>query len=159
MKPKQPFGQGQFCFSSPSGMCQTPQQSHGYACILRSRLVVSHTTNGVSETDGRIPHLHFAKRCPGFASTVCTLNLAGAQASGANIDVAGSTLHDCLYTHHIGLPVMIGSTVRVRNTNAKRNALAADFTFCHSWHLLYRLVNSIYSTRYPRKKQAFFSFS
>ena len=61
--------------------------------------------------------------------TVCTLYLAGAEASGANIDVAGRTLDDCLDTLNIGLPCTIGTTVRVRNLNTERNALAADLAF------------------------------
>ena len=82
--------------------------------------------------------------------------LTGAQTSGANINVAGCTLHDCLNALDIGLPGAVGTTVRVRNLNTKADALAANFAFCHSWHLLYRLVNSIYYSRYRKKLQAFF---
>ena len=78
-------------------------------------------------------------------SAVCTLHLTGAEASGANVDVAGRALHDRLDALDIGLPCTVGTTVRVRDLDTKSNALAADFTFCHSWHLLYRLVDSIYS--------------
>ena len=92
-------------------------------------------------------------------SAVCTLYLAGAQASGANIDVAGRTLHDRLDALDIGLPCTIGTTVRVRDLDTKCDALAADFAFCHSWHLLYRLVNKIYCNRNREKNQAFFSDS
>ena len=88
--------------------------------------------------------------------TVCTLYLAGAQASGANINVAGRTLHDRFHALDIGLPSTVGTTVRVRDLNTKRDALAADFAFCHSWHLLYRLVNSIYCNRKLKKKQGVF---
>ena len=91
--------------------------------------------------------------------TVCTLNLAGAQASGANINVAGRTLHNCLDTLDIGLPGTVGTTVRVRNLDTKRDALAADLAFCHSWHLLYRLVNKIHCNRYCEKNQALFADS
>ena len=91
-----------------------------------------------------------------YESTVCTLYLTGAQASGANIDVAGRTLHDCFDTLDIGLPSTVGTTVRVRDLNTKRNALAADFAFCHCSHLLYRLVSNIYFSRYFGKLQAFF---
>ena len=90
-------------------------------------------------------------------SAVCTLYLAGAQASGANIDVAGRTLHDRLDALDIGLPCTVGTTVRVRDLDTKCDALAADFAFCHSWHLLYRLVNKIHFTRKRKKNQVFFS--
>ena len=88
--------------------------------------------------------------------TVCTLYLAGAQASGANIDVAGRTLHDRLDALDIGLPCTVGTTVRVRDLNTKSNALAADFAFCHSWHLLYRQCYGIYCIRNGEKNQVFF---
>lgn len=90
-------------------------------------------------------------------SAVCTLDLAGAQASGANIDVAGRTLHDRFDALDIGLPCTIGTTVRVGDLNTKSDALAADFAFCHSWHLLYRLVNKIYCIRNRKKNQVLFS--
>ena len=90
-------------------------------------------------------------------SAVCTLYLAGAQASGANIDVAGRTLHDRFDALDIGLPCTVGTTVRVRDLDTKCDALAADFAFCHSWHLLYRLVNKIHFTRKRKKNQVFFS--
>jgi len=82
-----------------------------------------------------------------MSSAVCALDLTGAQASGANINVAGRTLHNSFYTLDIGLPCTVGTTVRVRNLNTKSHALAADFTFCHSWHLLYRLVYDTYCNR------------
>ena len=91
-----------------------------------------------------------------LSSAVRTLHLTGAQASGANINVAGRTLHNGFYTLDIGLPCTVGTTVRVRDLDTKCHALAADFTFCHSWHLLYRLVYATYCTRKPEKKQAFF---
>ena len=91
--------------------------------------------------------------------TVCTLYLAGAQASGANINVAGRTLHDRFHALDIGLPSTVGTTVRVRNLDTKRDALAADLAFCHSWHLLYRLVNKIHCNRYCEKNQALFADS
>ena len=71
--------------------------------------------------------------------------------------MAGRTLHDCLDALDIGLPCTIGTTVRVGDLNTKCDALAADFAFCHSWHLLYRLVNTIYCNRNREKNQVFFS--
>ena len=88
-------------------------------------------------------------------SAVCTLYLTGAQASGANIDVAGRALHDCLDTLDIGLPCTVGTTVRVRDLDTKCNALAADFAFCHSWHLLYRLVTASILPYNEKKSKSF----
>ena len=75
------------------------------------------------------------------------------------MDVAGRTLHDRFDALDIGLPCTIGTTVRVRDLNTKCNALAADFAFCQSWHLLYRLVNKLYCSRNQKKNQAFFEDS
>ena len=107
----------------------------------------------------RIRFHEYASCLLSFDSAVCALHLTGAEASRANIDVAGRTLYDCFYALDIGLPCTVGTAVRVRNLDTKCNALAADFTFCHSWHLLYRLVNSIYSNIYTEKNQAFFADS
>ena len=109
-------------------------------------------TNGVSTGQRILPVVS-------IDLAVCTLYLAGAQASGANIDVAGRTLHDRLDALDIGLPSTVGTTVRVRNLDTKRDALAADLAFCHSWHLLYRLVNKIYCNRNREKNQVLFSDS
>ena len=105
------------------------------------------------------PLLAGTPNCLHLRSAVCTLNFTGAQASGANINVTGRPLHDRFHALDIGLPCTVGTTVRVRNLDTKRDALAADLAFCHSWHLLYRLVNKIHCNRYPEKNQALFADS
>ena len=60
-----------------------------------------------------------------------TLDLTGAETSGAYIDVAGRTLHDRLYTLYIGLPSPAGCSVGVRDLVAESHALAAYITLCH----------------------------
>ena len=63
-------------------------------------------------------------------------DLAGTQATGAGVDPARSTVHDCLNTLYIGLPSTVGSSVGVRNLNTEGNTLAANIAFCHTLHLL-----------------------
>lgn len=62
-------------------------------------------------------------------------NLAGAHAPGADIHVAGGTVHDRLDTFHVGLPGTVGTPVRVRDLNAKGHAFAAILTLSHPLHL------------------------
>ena len=64
------------------------------------------------------------------------LNLAGTQASGTYIDMAGSALDDCLDTLYIGLPGSVGCSVGVRYLVAECHALTANCTLCHETHLL-----------------------
>ena len=71
-----------------------------------------------------------------FSRTLCTLYLTGTQASGAYIDMAGSSLHNCLHTLYIGFPSSVGQLVGVGHLVAERHTLAADLTLCHETHLL-----------------------
>ena len=59
-------------------------------------------------------------------------HFTGAEATGAHIDVLGSTIHDCLDALYIGLPRAVGAAVRVGDLDAEHNALIAKFTFGHS---------------------------
>ena len=63
------------------------------------------------------------------------LNLIGTEASGTSVHMAGSPIHDCLDTLHIGLPLAIGTSVGVGDLNTKGNALATKITLRHSLHL------------------------
>ena len=63
-------------------------------------------------------------------------DLTGTEASGADVHVSGSSLHDRLHALHVGLPGAVGTTMGVRDLNTKGHALAADITFSHSLHLL-----------------------
>ena len=71
-----------------------------------------------------------------FSRTLCTLYLTGTQASGAYIDMAGSSFHNCLHTLYIGFPSSVGQLVGVGHLVAERHTLAADLTLCHETHLL-----------------------
>ena len=58
-------------------------------------------------------------------------NLAGAQAARAGVDPFRRAVYDCFYFFDIGLPGSVGTSVRVRNLDAERDAFAAEFTFRH----------------------------
>ena len=62
--------------------------------------------------------------------------LAGTEAPSTYVDMAGSTFDQSLYTTYIRLPGSIGTTMRVRDLNAERNALIAELALCHPLHLL-----------------------
>ena len=66
----------------------------------------------------------------------CALNLVRAEASCADVNMARSTVNDRLDTLDVGLPCTVGSSVRMGDLNAERNALAADIALCHQLHLL-----------------------
>ena len=60
-----------------------------------------------------------------------TLDLAGAQASGANVHMTRSSLHNRFYTLYVRLPCSVRASVGVRNLNTEGNTLSANFTFSH----------------------------
>ena len=62
---------------------------------------------------------------------LCALNLAAAEATGAHIDVLGSTVYDSLNALYVGLPCTVGSSVRVADCDTESHALIAKFTLCH----------------------------
>ncbi len=49
--------------------------------------------------------------------------------------MARAAVNNRLHTLHIGLPSTVGTPVRVRDLNAKGNALIAELAFCHPLHL------------------------
>ena len=59
------------------------------------------------------------------------LNFTGTEASGADVDVGGSAIHDRLDALHVGLPRPIGTTMGVGNLNTKGHALTAKVAFSH----------------------------
>ena len=59
-------------------------------------------------------------------------DLTGAQATGANVDVFGRTVHDRFHAFDIGFPRTIGATMRVRHTDTEGHALSANITFSHT---------------------------
>lgn len=64
--------------------------------------------------------------------SLCTLDLAGAQASGANVHMTRSSLHNRFYTLYVRLPCSVRPSVGVRNLDTEGNTLSANFTFSHS---------------------------
>ena len=62
---------------------------------------------------------------------LCAGDLAAAQATGADVNVFGGSVHDGLDALHIGFPSTVGPSVRVGNLDAERNILVAKLTFCH----------------------------
>ena len=67
--------------------------------------------------------------------SLCTLDLAGAQASGANVHMTRSSLHNRFYTLYVRLPCSVRPSVGVRNLDAKRDTLAAKIALCQLLHL------------------------
>ena len=80
---------------------------------------------------------------PGFqlvqfrpASSDRSGDLAGTQAPGTNVHMAGAAVDDCLHPLHVGLPGAVGTPVRVGDLDAEGNALIAELAFSHRLHLL-----------------------
>ena len=65
-----------------------------------------------------------------------TGDLTGTEASGADVHVGGSALHDRLDALHIGHPGAVGAAVRVGHLDTEGDALVAEFTFGHVAYLL-----------------------
>ena len=65
-----------------------------------------------------------------------TGDLTGTEASGADVHMSGSAIHDRLDTLHVGLPGTVGTAVGVGHLDAEDNALVAEFTFGHFAYLL-----------------------
>ena len=59
------------------------------------------------------------------------LDLAGTQAPGAGVDVAGGSINDGLDTPYIGLPGSVGSSVGMGNLDTESHAFSADVALCH----------------------------
>ena len=57
-----------------------------------------------------------------------TLNTAGAQAAGADVDRAGLAVNDGVNALDIGLPVAAGAVIGMTDVIAGHHAFAADFT-------------------------------
>ena len=76
------------------------------------------------------------KAGPFFTNLHSAGDLTGTEASGADVHVSGSTLHDRLHALHVGLPGTVGTAMRVRDLDAERNALIAELALSHPLHLL-----------------------
>ena len=76
------------------------------------------------------------------------------------MDVAGSAIHNNLYTSDVGLPGSVGSSVRVRNLNTESNAFAANIAFSHVQRTSLAINTKSqreYDIRKPKEKQEIFS--
>ena len=74
------------------------------------------------------------------------LNLVGTEASGTSVHMARSTVHNGLDPLYIGFPGPIGTSVGVRDLNAKGNALATIITLRHSTAPPIRIINQLNCT-------------
>ena len=63
-------------------------------------------------------------------------DLTGTEASGADVDVGGSAIHDRRDTLDVGLHGTVGTAVRVGHLDTEGDALVAEFTFGHVVYLL-----------------------
>ena len=63
-------------------------------------------------------------------------DLTGTEASGADVHVSGSALHDRLHALHVGLPGAVGTAVGMGNLDAEGDALVTEFAFGHVAYLL-----------------------
>ena len=80
-------------------------------------------------------------------------DLTGTEASGADVHVGRSTIHDCLHPLDIGLPGAVGAAMRVGNLDAENDVLVAEFTFGHVAYLL------AMTRRIIRRRVAFYEAS
>ena len=88
--------------------------------------------------------------------TLHTFYFSGTEASGANIYVAGSTLHNCLYSLYIGLPCSVGASVRVGHLATESSKFCSKGSFCHILLHLLKQTNGLYYIILQQKMQALF---
>ena len=69
--------------------------------------------------------------CPESALKSGAGNFAGAEASGADVNVGRSAVNDCLHALHVGLPGTVGTAMGVGNLDAEGDALTAETALCH----------------------------
>jgi hypothetical protein len=66
-----------------------------------------------------------------FIECLRALNLAGTQATGANVNGLACTVYHSLHLADVGLPGSVALTVGVRYGVTEHNALATNTTLCH----------------------------
>lgn len=72
-----------------------------------------------------------AENVPVSCKSVCTVNLAGTKAAGADVNRLGRAVNNSLDTSDVGLEHSVYLTVGVRNGASENNTLTADTTLCH----------------------------
>ena len=70
-------------------------------------------------------------------------DLTGTEASGADVYVGGSTLHDRLHALHVGLPGAIGTAMGMGYLDTEHDALLAKVALSHFAYLLLNSINSM----------------
>ena len=66
-----------------------------------------------------------------FFGTLCTLDLSGTKATGANCNSSVTTVYNRLNLTDVGLPGSVCLTVRVRHVVSENYALTANATLSH----------------------------
>ena len=79
-------------------------------------------------------------------------DLTGTEASGADVHVGRSAIHERLNPLDIGLPGAVGAAVGVGNLDAENDVLVAEFTF---GHVAYLLAMTKYTETGIRRRVAF----
>ena len=64
------------------------------------------------------------------------LNLTGTQASSTDVDMARSSVNNCLYAFDIGFPGSVGTSVGMGDFDTESDTLTAKIALCHLLHLL-----------------------
>ena len=59
------------------------------------------------------------------------LNLAAAKATGAGVDMLGTSVHYGLYALDVGLPCAIGTPVGMADLDTESHVLSTILTLCH----------------------------
>ena len=70
-------------------------------------------------------------------------DLAGTEASCADIDMSGSAIHDCLDALHVGLPGAIGTAMGMGYLDTEHYAFVAKVALSHFAYLLLYSINSM----------------
>lgn len=71
------------------------------------------------------------------ALLLCSCDLAGAQATGADVHSDRGAVNDSLNALYVGLPHTVAAMMGMGLLDAENNALSADITLCHDKYLLY----------------------
>ena len=79
---------------------------------------------------------HIVSITPFDSQSDCTGDLAGTKAPSTDVNMARSTIDDCLHALHIGLPGPVGPSVGVRDLDPEGHTLAAKIALGHLLHLL-----------------------
>jgi hypothetical protein len=108
-------------------------KTHNILFIKTAAFIMSRTEKSPSFTD-RLVSGNFKIKLHSAGDLIfvyCADNLAAAQATSADVNMLGASVHDGLDALHIGLPCTVGSSVGVADLDAEGNALITKFALCH----------------------------